>query len=51
MKTKTDLYLEEWMIEKLEDESQRTGLSFSRLIEDAIEKRYPIIIKKGGRKV
>ena len=46
MKTKTDIYLEEWMIRKLEDESHRTGLSFSRLIEEALEKRYPILLKR-----
>ena len=49
MKTRTDLYLGEALIEKLQEEAHRTGLSFSKLIEDAIEKRYPIILKKEGK--
>ncbi len=49
MKTKKDLYIEEILINKLQEESQRTGLSFSRIIEQAIENRYPILSKKEGK--
>jgi len=49
MKTKIDIYLEPEIIKKLEAEAYRTGLSLSRLIENALEEKY-LKLMKGGIK-
>ena len=43
MKQKTEIYLEPETIKFLEKEAYRTGISFSQLIDVAIEEKYKSI--------
>ena len=46
MKQKIDIYLEPETIKFLEKEAYRTGISFSQLIDVAIEEKYKSLITK-----